>query len=223
FSPLNLLNRAFGMYKMFPTAFITMHFARAFARGFDGKRMTHGALTFLAMSSLGILAMQSKQILAGRDPYSLDPTTGNGLRAWGAGILQGGGLGVFGDMLFVDKTRFGNSWATVLAGPQFAAMESVVGDFVVANVQRALNGEETHFLGDALYIAGRYAPGSSLWYGRLAFQRAVLDQLQLIADPRARDRFRRLEDQARKSWGQEYWYAPGETAPRRAPAMMGAP
>ena len=215
--------RAAGMYKMFPTAFMTMHFARAFARGVDGGRLGHGALTFAAVTLLGALAMQAKQVNAGRDPYSLDPTTGDGLRSWGAAILQGGGLGIFGDMLFVDKTRYNNSWATILTGPQFAAAEGVLGDFLLKNLRLAARGEETHFLGDALYVAARYVPGSNLWYGKLAFQRAVLDQLALMIDERAPERFRRIERAAARSWGQDYWWRPGRPAPERAPASIIGP
>jgi hypothetical protein len=216
------IRRGFGFYRNFTTSFIALHFARAFARGFDGQRLTHGALTFLGMTAMGALSLQAKQLLQGRDPYSFDPTTSNGLRAFGASILQGGGLGVFGDIFFVDKTRYGNSWATIVAGPQMSAIESVLGDFLIRNFQRLAQGEETHFLGDALYIGARYTPGASLWYMRLAFQRAIVDQLARMIDPRASDRFRRMEKLARKNWGQEFWWAPGEATPSRVPAIVGA-
>jgi hypothetical protein len=211
--------RAVSMYRNFPATFITMHFARALARGWNGERLAHGALTFLTMTALGTLAMQSKEILAGRDPLSLDPTTPNGLRAYGKAMLQGGGLGVFGDVLFLDQTRYGNSWAATIAGPQFAALESLLGDVAIRNVQRWAKGEETHFAGDALFAGARYMPGSSLWQFRLAFQRSVLEQLHLMADDRARDRFARIEKQARKEWGQSYWWQPGRQQPRRAPNL----
>ena len=55
--------------------------------------------------------------------------------------------------------------------------------------------------------------------GRLAFQREVLDQLALMADERTRVRFQRMEDRARKEWGQDYWWSPGRTAPQRTPAL----
>lgn len=208
------IRRGFGMYRNFTSSFVSLHFSRAFARGFDGRRLTHGALTFAAMTTLGAISLQARQLNQGRDPYSLNPTDPNGLRAWGAAILQGGGLGVFGDILFVDKTRLGNSWASVIAGPQVSAVESIVGDFLVRNLQRAARGEETSFAGDALYIAGRFAPGSSLWYARLAFQRAVLDQLAMTIDPRTAERFRRIERSARRDWGQEFWLPPGGPAER---------
>lgn len=213
------LRRSFMMYRSFPATFITMHFARALARGWDGRRLSHAALTFTTMTLLGALAMQAKEIAAGRDPLSLDPTEANGARAWGKAVLQGGGLGVFGDVLFLDQTKYGNSWAATLAGPVAGAVETVLGDFVLKNVQNAGKGKDTHFLGDALYTAARYVPGSSLWFLRAAFQREVVDQLALMADDRTRERFKRIEDTARKEWGQRYWWRPGRREPDRAPDL----
>lgn len=211
--------RAVSMYRSFPSTFVMMHFSRAAARGWDGTRLAHSALAFTTMTMLGILSMQTKEIVAGRDPLSLDPTTGNGLRAWGKGMLQGGGFGVFGDILFLDQTKNGNSWAATLAGPLAASAESILGDFVIKNIQQAGKGQDTHFAGDALYALGRHIPGSSLWFTRLAFQRGVLDQTALMVDPRARERFARIEAQAKKDWGQSYWLPPGRTEPRRAPDL----
>lgn len=211
------LRRSLAMYRSFPATFVMMHFARATARGWDGSRMGHAALSFLTMTAFGALAMQAKEIVAGRDPLSLDPTSANGVRAWGKAMLQGGGLGVFGDVLFVDQTKYGNTWAATLAGPVAGSVESVLGDFVFKNIQQAGKGQQTHFLGDAAYAIGRHMPGSSLWFARTAFQREVLDQLALMADPRTRERFARVEEQARKDWGQSYWWQPGRQAPRRAP------
>ncbi|WP_445486910.1 hypothetical protein [Rhodopseudomonas sp. RCAM05734] len=217
--------RAVSMYRSFPATFVMMHFSRATARGWDGTRLGHSALAFAVMTALGVVSMQTKELASGRDPLSLDPTTGNGLRAWGKATLQGGGFGVFGDILFLDQTKQGNSWAATLAGPLAASAESILGDFVIKNIQQAGKGQDTHFAGDALYALGRHIPGSSLWFTRLAFQRGVLDQLALMADPRARERFSRIEQQAKKDWGQSYWLPPGRTEARRMPdfgAVMGA-
>jgi len=38
-----------------------------------------------------------------------------------------------------------------------------------------------------------------------------------MADPSPRERFARIEDSARKDWGQSYWWRPGRTEPARAP------
>lgn len=213
------VRRAVGMYRSFTVSLMTLHFARAAARGWDGSRLGHAALTFLAMTAFGALSMQAKEINAGRDPLSLDPRAPHGLQAWGRATLQGGGLGVFGDMLFVDKTRYGNSWAAMLAGPQASAIESVVGQGLIKNIIQAAQGKETHFLGDLAYAGGHLLPGSNLAPLKLAFQRAVLDQAALMLDDRARERFARLEQDARQNWGQATWWQPGRLEPRRGPGF----
>jgi len=210
------LRRSLAMYRFFAGGLIYMHGARAMARGWDGTRMGHAALSFALISLLGAVSMQVREVAQGRDPLPLD-----NWQTWGKAILQGGGLGVFGDILAVDQTRYGNTWASTFAGPLPGAVESVLGDFLLKNVRLAAQGKETHFLGDGLYTAARYMPGSSLWYGRLAFQRGVTDQLALWADPRARERFARMEAQARKDWGQSYWWRPGRAA-GRAPDLSAA-
>jgi hypothetical protein len=213
------LRRGVGMYRTFTTTLMLQQMGRAFARGWDGSRLGHGALTFITMTALGALSMNAKEILAGRDPISLNPTERHGALGWGKAVLQGGGLGPFGDIIGVDQTKHGNTWAAFIAGPQFAAAERILGDFLLKNFQAAAKGKETHFLGDAAYVGGGFLPGSSLWFGRLAFQREVLDQMAKMIDPRAPERFQRMEETAMREWGQRHWWAPGRTEPRRAPDL----
>jgi hypothetical protein len=213
------VRRMVGTYKGFALNILMQHGTRAMARGWNGERMGHAAQMFVMMTLLGAVAMQAKHVAAGRDPVSLDPTEDTGRRAWLAAMIQGGGLGIFGDLMFTDKTRMGNSWATAIAGPQAGMIEDVLGRFVLGNTIRALKGEATHFAGDALYVGGRYLPGSSLWFARLAFQRQVLDQLALQIDERAPARFARMEAEAAKNFGQSFWFAPGTTSAARAPDL----
>jgi len=208
--------RSAALYKTFPVTFFTKHFSRAFARGWDGTRLSHGALTLVAVWSMGVLSMQAKEIAQGRDPLPLDPTDEKGRKAWIKALFTSGGLGIYGDLIHQDKTRFGNSWAATLAGAPFGAMEDILGKFALKNVQLLAAGKETHFGGDALYLLSRYMPGTSLWYARLALQRGVWDQLALMVDDRAPERFARIEAEARKNFGQDFWAAPGQM-PSRIP------
>lgn len=214
--------RSLGMYQSFVVTYMIQQFGTAFARGWDGSRLSHAALTFITMTMLGALSMQAKAILGGQDPISLNPTERHGVLGWGKAIVQGGGLGKFGDMLAVDQTKYGNSWASYLAGPIASRTESILGDFFWKNVQAASKGQETHLLGDAAYAFGNNIPGSRLWFLKTEFQRQVLDQLALMADSRAPERFRRMEETARKDWGQSYWWKPGRTSPSRAPNLEAA-
>lgn len=211
--------RAATIYKSYPVTVMTTHGMRAFARGWDGSRLAHGAFAFTMATLAGALAMQTKEIAAGRDPLSLDASKPEGVQAWIKAMQVGGGLGLFGDLAFADKTKFGDSWAATLAGPIADTGERVLGGWLLRNLRLAAQGKETSFFGDALYIGARYVPGSSLWYGKLAFQRAISDQLLLQMDPKAPERFSRIEQRAQQEFHQSYWWRPAQTQPERAPDL----
>jgi len=217
------LMRSVAMYRFFSGGMLYMHGAQALARGWDGSRLGHAGLTMVVTTLLGALSMQMKEIAAGRDPRTLDPSTPEGRYSWGAALLQGGGLGIFGDILQVDKTKYGNSWASTFAGPIAGAAEDAGGRFLLGNVEKMIAGKPTHFGGDAAWLLARYMPGSSLWYAKLPLQRAVLDQLALMTDDRARERFAHIESQARQEKNQSYWWHLGSTSPDRMPTIAGTP
>jgi len=45
----------------------------------------------------------------------------------------------------------------------------------------------------------------------------LFDQYEMMADPDAQLKFRRLIRKREKEYNQEYWWRPGEFTPRRAP------
>ena len=57
----------------------------------------------------------------------------------------------------------------------------------VGNIEELIQGKDTHFGRELIRNVGRYFRGSSIWYLRLAFERAVLDRLQEQIDPGAKD------------------------------------
>jgi hypothetical protein len=61
------MRRSVSMYRGFPASLLTFHLARAVARGWDGSRLGHGALTFILMTLFGALSMQTKELNQGRD------------------------------------------------------------------------------------------------------------------------------------------------------------
>ena len=92
------------------------------------------------------------------------------------------------------------------------------------NVTALMDGEKERAIGaDLSRFLRNNAPGTTLWYSRLAMDRLIWDRLQWWADPDAGRRFRAQERRAMRDTGQEFWWAPGEDAPRRGPdvgAMM---
>lgn len=203
--------RTLFQFKAFPVTIMQTHLARAaMARSHMGRaRYTAGLV--VGTTVMGALALELKQIASGKDPREAD--TG---KFWAAAFMQGGGAGIFGDFLFSDQNRFGGGLMSTIAGPGLSTA-SDFGKLTVGNVQDVLAGEDTKAGRELVRFMGANTPGSSLWYSRLAFQRIVLDEMQQMVDAGAGDSFARMEAKARKDFGQDYWWAPGEPLPDRAP------
>lgn len=205
--------RFFGMYKQFPITVLTSHLTRALNQKTFASKAGYAASMFIPMTVLGMASMQAKQVARGKDPIPMDTW-----KAWLAATTQGGGTGIVGDFLFSDQNRFGGGvWATI-GGPGAGLLEEGV-KFTVGNAQELIAGEDTHIGAEAVKLLGRYTPGSSLWYGRLAFERLILDQLTYAVDPKAEKYFRRIERRAKKENDQGYWWHRGDLAPERAPQL----
>lgn len=208
--------RSVALYKSFPVEIINTHLMRY--ASMDGwQRGRYFSTFFIGSTIMGALAYQAKQILSGKDPITMDPTTKEGMKFWAAGAAQGGGLGIFGDFFFSDANRFGKGPLSTFLGPVFGAGEDAL-KYSMGNIQQFIGGDDTKFLAESVQLLGRYTPVlSSLFYTKLAYQRWAIDQLSLMADPDAHERFRRMERQARKDYGQQYFWRPGKATPERAP------
>lgn len=209
------LARFFGMYKSFGVTVMTTHLMRGLKQANLASKV--GYLTAFAASTtvLGMAALQAKQLVRGKDPRPMDDPA-----AWGAAFMQGGGLGILGDFLNSEESRFGGGLAETLAGPA-AGFAGDTLRLTVENAREIAQGKEAHLWADLVKFAGRYTPGSSLWYTRLALERLLLDQLALM-DPDTAKGFRRLERRAQKDYGQGHYWRRGRMLPDRAPDWLNA-
>jgi hypothetical protein len=167
----------------------------------------------LSTTLMGALAMQLKEMAKGRDPRPMTDA-----EFWGAAMLQGGGLGLFGDFMFSNLNRYDRGLAETIAGP-VVGLAGDIKNLTIGNVIEAVNGDDTNVASEFINFAARYTPGSSLWYVRLAMERMVIDQAKMWVDPKARQKMRRLETNYKKNYGQKYWWRPGKTSPSRAPDL----
>lgn len=119
-----------------------------------GFRSMPGVLGFAMLAvSLGYAAMALKDIARGRKPRDPDD-----MEAWLAACLQSGGLGVFGDFLFGEASRFRSG----------AASADEEQDTVASSGASRQAGEE--FISEAL----ANAPFVNLWQLRTALNYATL-------------------------------------------------
>ena len=210
------LSRSFAMYKNFGVTLVNTHLMRGMSQeGVRGKG-TYFADLLISATLMGGLALQLKEMSKGRDPRPMDTQ-----EFWGAAFLQGGGLGIYGDFLFSERNRFGGGLAQTVAGPNVQLVGDVL-DLSIGNVLQAATGEDTNVGSELVRFAQDYTPGSSLWYARLGLERVWWDRLQIMTDPKAKQKMRKRERKYKKDYGQKYWWAPGDARPTRSPNIENA-
>lgn len=215
------LTRSFAMYKNFGVTVVNTHLMRGMQLQNASTKGSYFANLIISTTMMGALALQLKQIAAGKDPRDMFGDNEETAKFWFAAFMQGGGLGIFGDFLNSGTSRYGSGLAQTIAGPVFGLGDDVL-KLTVGNLYQAATGQDTNAASEMVKFTQRYMPGSSLWYARLALERKVWDQLQLMVDPKARSKMRRLETKTRREFGQDYWWGPGDTAPSRGPRLSEA-
>jgi hypothetical protein len=214
------LARSALLFKSFGISVLINHGRRALEQPSVGGKLGYAAGLTIATMTMGALAVQLKEVAKGKDPRPMGSP-----EFVAAATLQGGGWGIFGDFFGAAENRFGGGFAQTLAGPVVQTAQNV-GDATIGNAGKAARGEKTDVGRDVAKIVRQELPGSSIWYLRLAFNRYVADQLQAQIDPDFDERARRMERDA-EDQGQQFFWAPGDYAPSRAPnfatAFEGAP
>jgi hypothetical protein len=75
-------------------------------------------------------------------------------------------------------------------------------------------GQPKSMAAESIQALQKYTPVlSSLWMTRLAYERLVINQLQLAADPLARARFAQDARRRKSMFGQYDWWRKGEALP----------
>jgi hypothetical protein len=202
--------RSFAQFKSFGSVFVLLHGMRMhgmIASGQTGAGAAYAGSLLLSTTLFGAAALQLKQVAAGREPRERTDVA-----FWSAALLQGGGLGIYGDFLFSNVNRYGGGFSTTLAGPVIQRANDLW-NLTGGNAIQLASGEKTHFGRELVKFARGNVPGSNIWYLRLAFERTVFDQLQFLADPEANKAFKRQQQFWRREYGQEYFWKPGQMTP----------
>ena len=196
--------RSAMMFKSFPITMITTHFYRAAYQATTADKVAYMAMLAASTTILGGIAIQAKDITGGKKSRPI-----NNPEFFVAAFQQGGGLGIFGDFLFSDVNRFGGSITETITGPTGEAFDTAV-KFTLGNVREAIAGEETNILGESAQILKRYTP--DIWQTQV-FSDALFDQIEIMANPDAERRFRKIIRRRQKQYDQGYWWKPGEVLP----------
>jgi len=211
--------RSIMLFKGFPMAMVSRHWGRVadqWAAGNKGSSVAYAAGLMTSLTVFGALAVQLKDMANGKDPR--DMTTA---KFWGAAFAQGGGVGIFGDILYTGmggQNRAGvPNWMS-MAGPVVGSgLEAI--DLTAGNLGEAMKGKETHAGAEALRFSRSHLPFVNMWYAKGAIDHAGLHDLQELLSP---GYLSRMQDRAHQDWNQSFYWQPGHGLPNRAPDLSKA-
>jgi len=185
--------RFIGQFKAFPMSILYKTLSReaSFWRAGNKARSISGISSILVTSTLlGYLSMTAKDALKGRtarDP--LKPKT------FLAAFLQGGGLGIYGDVLF-QETRTGGEIAASMLGPV-----PLTGFDVIQALKYGVTGEGDKAARQAYRTISTNIPFLNLFYAKTAFDYLIGYQMMETMNPGV---LKRMEKRMEKDYNQEF-------------------
>ncbi len=224
--------KSVGMFKSFVGAFVvnqvrmvnstTSHWSGATGRG---AKAAYVAELVATTTMVGALATQIGEMMLGRDPQPMNDDS-----FWWRAMLRGGGLGPVGDILSTGATSWGGGLPGYLAGPLAQAGGDVL-KLTVGNVAQAysqlMDGDEVdvNLIPELAKFISRYTPmgQTPLAAGGAAYDRLILDQLQLALDPDSVNDMMDSNTRRKNLNGNDAWWMPGSPLPTRVPSAGGQP
>lgn len=203
------------MYKNYPMSIMYNQIGRINHHKVRGTRFSAIAQFALATTIGGAVTIQLKEML----PKANDPRPMNERQFWMAAMIQGGGMGIFGDFLYSSTNRFGGGFAGTVAGPLISTV-SDTGSLLTSGAEAIMSGDAGKidtFQRNLIKFADRFGGPTNLWYLNAAWQRNIWDNLQLWADGDAAEAFARTEKQHRKDYGSGTFWPRAQPLPSRLP------
>lgn len=184
-------------FKGFPIAFTERVLGRAFTGGIGetaGQRfmsnIPHMGALMAGLTMAGYASMTMKDAARGYWP----PREPNG-KTLVAAAMQGGAFGIFGDFLFADANRFGNSTLETMAGPGFSDLAKISN-----MLRRDIRGEGRAV--EAFNAIHDNIPLLNLWYTRAAVEVLYANSVREALSP---GYLRRRDAKRREDYKQERW------------------
>lgn len=206
------------MYKSFAMSMVFNQLFRVFFHRVNGGRVANIAMFATITTVAGALSVQLKEMAKGHDPRPM------GSREFlQAAVLQGGGLGIFGDFASSTQNRFGGGLSSTLAGPA-VGFANDTGGLIGRGVSAITGGqkEQDQFGRAATKYLNRYSGPTNLWYINQVLDRALWDNLQELTDHDAQKAFRREEKRRVNDFGNPSYWPKGAPVPQRLPDILNA-
>lgn len=194
--------RTFMQLKGYPTGFTMRVLGRGFKSGPRGatrgetilKSSRHIGELMATLFVSGLLAVWMKDLARGQSPKELVGDDGVNLKTIAAAMVQSGGMGIYGDFLFAEASRFGKSPLETFTGPAVGELGRLADILLKAKGGEARGSELTGF-------AASNTPFLNLFYVRPAVDLLFLNSLRDAMSPGF---LRRQEQRIREDYGQDY-------------------
>ena len=183
-------------FKAFPVTVITKQLLpQYYAAGGGVRGMMSLVPIMLATTALGYVSGAAKDLAKGREPKDpRDP------KVFVDAMVRGGGLGLFGDFMFQEYSRYGRSLEQTLLGPGIGTMS----DFASLAHKTATGKADA---GDFFTFTKNITPGQNLFYTESAFNYLFYYGLMEMNEP---GYLRRMERKRMKEYDQDYWLSPSQ-------------
>ncbi|HAS8352670.1 TPA: hypothetical protein I7721_16390 [Vibrio vulnificus] len=202
------LYRSVFLFKSFPISVVMRHWARAAGMKSSGGRAAYLAAFLASTTVLGALSQQINDMVSGRNPRSM--TDENWHKFWLNALLKGGGLGLYGDFLLSDHTKYGAGALASLLGPAAGVVDDAI-KIIQGVPLNAVEGKPKQTGGDLIKFGKGLIPGQNLWYTKAALDHMFFNQLQEYFSP---GYLRRMEKRSKKEFNQTYWWRPQDMTPK---------
>lgn len=202
------LTRSVFLFKSFPISVVMRHWSRAMGMPSAGGRAAYIATFIASTTILGALSQQLNDIASGRNPR--DMAGEDAAKFWLGALLKGGGLGLYGDFLLSDHTRYGSGALASMLGPVAGLVDDVIkiGQGIPLN---AVEGKSEQTGGDLVKLGKGLTPGANIWYLKAALDHMIFNQMQEYFSP---GYLRKMEQRSKKEFNQTYWWRPQDVTPQ---------
>lgn len=201
------------LFTSFPRAMITRHIRRAYEMDSRLGALGYAASLGVGLTMFGALSLIAKDMAQGKDPRDMTNP-----KFWGAAFAQGGGAGIWGDLMYTGmggNERMGKPDYARLAGPVYGDLVDL-GNLTLGNIGELLKGKKTDAGAEMIRFTRGHMPFVNLWYARSAIDHAFYHEMLEAAHP---GYLSRMRAKAMKDTKQRYWWEPGTGLPDRAPNL----
>lgn len=197
------------MFRSFGTTVVLNHMIPALRHAASGEGMSRLTIIpayLFGTAVFGMMALQARQFVTGKEPKPFDE------KLFAAGLAQGGGFGVYGDFLFSDFSRHDRTLQATLTGPLFGTLNDATHTFA-GNFQKMMDeDQDSKFWADLYKLGESNVPMVNLWYTRLLIERGITDHIEKSLNPNYERKLRKREKQMKED-GQGYYWRPGDPTP----------